>query len=202
MPPYMSSTPPTPDYPPEDVPVRQVPVPCRQAPELFFPDIDAATRRQKRILRRKVLPLIAAACDQCFFRVPCAIAALENQETAGVWAGVLVRHYDSPDTWHRKKLLAILAEHITTAAPTPENKKLNDRISAMLSRRPELQPGFTEAVHAARTKKSQESATPEPEKTAQAPFMQHTQIMQNNSRKRWLLPHPRQLELFTTPIPA
>lgn len=125
-------------------------VPCRREPERFFPDIDAATTsRQRRRLYRTVLPGIRAVCDGCFFRIPCAIGALENREIAGVWAGVLVRPYTSPRTAHRKQLLAILADHVTQAAPTPENMKLHDRISLMLSRRPELRPGFGAAVRRA-----------------------------------------------------
>ena len=196
------ATPFAPGVSPRDAPVRQVPVACRRDPDRFFPDIDAATAGQKRILRRSILPAITAECDSCFFRIPCAIAALENQATAGVWAGVLVRHYTSPDSRHRKKLLAILAEHITTAAPTPQNKKLHDRILLMLSRRPELQPGFTEALNTAHTKKGQNKAKAVPRKPTLAPSGKRVDVAKSDKRKRQILPHCEQLELFAAPIPA
>ena len=93
-----------------DSPIK--PVPCDTDPERWFPELDEASFKYRRSFTRYRLPELARACRRCHFRITCAVVALETQANHGVWAGVLVADYPGPGTWHRKKLLAILAEFV------------------------------------------------------------------------------------------
>jgi hypothetical protein len=128
------------------------PVPCASDRDLWFPDLEDAPKRRLRHFKRHTLPVIRRACGRCHFRIMCAVMALETQATDGVWAGVLVRDYSRPGTWHRKQLLALLAEFVAEALDKdpaeidPQYEALCERITVMLQRQPELQPIFDAAL--------------------------------------------------------
>lgn len=128
------------------------PVPCASDRDLWFPDLDGASKSQWRSFKRHTLPVIGRTCGRCHFRIMCAVMALETQATNGIWAGVLVRDYSNPGTWHRKQLLALLAEFVAEALDKdpaeidPQYDTLCERIAVMLQRRPQLQSVFDAAL--------------------------------------------------------
>lgn len=141
----------------EAAPSRTATTACRQGDvDRFFPDTDEMTTKEWRRFKRRTLPDLAAECATCPFRIGCAITALETQATCGVWAGVLVRDFTSPTTWHRRQLLSILAEfsaHYLAADPATASAmdhKLFDRIELMLQRQERLREPFVEALTEAR----------------------------------------------------
>ncbi|WP_280320145.1 WhiB family transcriptional regulator [Nocardia wallacei] len=57
-------------------------VPCRQAPEQWFP------KKSESAARASSVRDAVAACCRCDLRAQCAALALKTNACAGIWAGV------------------------------------------------------------------------------------------------------------------
>lgn len=109
------------------------PTPCESDPESWFPDPvtdddepDVAARKVAQ--RRRA----AALCDTCYFRVTCAVNALESGSDWGIWAGVAL--WPSPARFRKARLR--IAEVIATEVI--DTGEVPYRVDLMLRRRPDL----------------------------------------------------------------
>jgi Transcription factor WhiB len=101
------------------------PTPCQSYSDLdyWFPD------RVEEIAQRR---RAATFCDTCYFRVNCAVNALESGSEFGIWAGVAV--FPSPARLRkaRQKIAEVIAAAVIDTGEVPY------RVGLMLRRRSDL----------------------------------------------------------------
>ncbi|BBX30696.1 hypothetical protein B7435_07245 [Mycolicibacterium peregrinum] len=121
--------------------------PCQSDPDAWFPDLHADRTDgesdpdpEQLSLERRRIQRTAALCDTCFFRVNCAINALEAGDENGIFAGVLLDHTPA----RLKKAQARLAEVV--AADIIDNERVPQRLADILEDRADIAKVITEAA--------------------------------------------------------
>lgn len=117
-------------------------------PERVRADEDLDDARAKRARNRRAQGL----CGTCFFKVNCAINALQSDSTDGIWAGVRLEVTDQRFASARGRLAEVIAEHIVDAGEIPF------RVVDLIKRRPEMESLLAEA--AVRVKHNRENPRP------------------------------------------
>ena len=69
-------------------------IPCRQAPDLYFPEYGDGTAAQHASMAKK-------ACGKCEVIEACANYALKHKEEFGIWGGM--SYTDRKEIWRKNK---------------------------------------------------------------------------------------------------
>lgn len=130
--------------------------PCQQDPDAWFPDRfddragdgsderngDIAVQQVRRIEAQRVQREIrrtTSLCDSCYFKVNCAINALEAGDEYGIHAGVLVE----PTPARLRKARARLADVIATEVI--DSGRVPHRLAVLVQDRPDMEKLIAEA---------------------------------------------------------
>ncbi len=117
-------------------------------PERIRADEDLDDARAKRARNRRAQGL----CGSCFFKVNCAINALQSDSTDGIWAGVRLEVTDHRFAASQRRLAEVIAEEILDTGEIPF------RVADLIKHRPEMELLLAEA--AVRVKHNRENPRP------------------------------------------
>ena len=134
--------------------------PCRENPEAWFPerkqpgddDGDGDVDPMEAQLQQRQIRRAAGLCDTCFFRINCAVNALESGSDNGIWAGVLVEPTPARLRKAQRRLAEVIATEIIDTESVPY------RVGVMLQDRPDLETLIGDAGVRVRVERSKAAA--------------------------------------------
>lgn len=132
--------------------------PCKQDPDAWFPDRfddrvgdetsadeyseEIAVQQVRRIEAQRVQREIRRAtslCDSCYFKVNCAINALEAGDEYGIHAGVLIEPTPARLRKSRARLADVIASQVIDSGRVPH------RLAVLVQDRPDMEKLIAEA---------------------------------------------------------